>query len=442
MSKANRAKAILFVLADAIALYAVLFLTLIIRYQANFYEEFEDSHAMPFTVMFFVWILVFYIAGLYDLRRLRNNIDFLKTLFLCIGINAALAVLLFYFVPAFGIAPKTNLFIFIVIFAVVEIAWRRFINSVISWGEAPNKVFLVGDDGPARELAQVIRSNPQLGYEIKEWVPVDNESAFNKMGALVNVEEINMIVVPRRVKRDPASASILYGLLSSGAEIRDLTNFYEVVMGKVPLDELDETWFLENLFLQDSFSRFFKRITDFVFIFILTLVAIPLFPLIAIAVAVSSRGPVILTQSRVGKGGKLYDHYKFRTMHVSEKNLWLDEDSKRVTKIGKILRSTHLDELPQIVNVLRGDISLVGPRPDFVDFYNRLQGKIPYYNIRTITKPGLTGWAQVNFPTTISIEETKERLSYDLYYLKNQSAVLDLLIILKTIKTVVAALGK
>jgi lipopolysaccharide/colanic/teichoic acid biosynthesis glycosyltransferase len=213
-------------------------------------------------------------------------------------------------------------------------------------------------------------------------------------------------------------------------------------MGKVPLTELEETWFLENLFLQNSFSAFFKRITDFIFIFLLTIIAIPLLPLIALGVAVSSKGPVILTQKRVGKNGVLYDHYKFRTMLVSSKNTWLDKDNDRVTAIGRMLRGTHLDELPQIVNVLRGDISLVGPRPDFIDFYDQLKDKIPYYGIRTIIKPGLTGWAQVNFPATISAEETRERLSYDLYYLKNRSAVLDLLIILKTIRTVVAALGK
>ena len=442
MSSTNRIKAILFVLADAAALYVALFLTLIIRYQGNFYKEFQDSHAVPFTIVFVVWILVFYIAGLYDLRRLRNNIDFLKTLFLCLGVNAALAALLFYFIPVFGIAPKTNLFIFIIIFTVIEIAWRRFMNNIISSGEAPNKVFLVGGGNAAKEVARVIESNPQLGYEIKEWVPREDEGTFKKMRALVEARTINMIVIPRNIKQNHAAANLLYGFLNSGAEIRDLTNFYELVMGKVPLDELEETWFLENLFLQDSFSAFFKRITDFIFIFLLTVIAIPLFPLIAIAVAVSSRGPIILTQSRVGKNGKLYNHYKFRTMHVSEKNLWLDEDSKRITKIGKILRRTHLDELPQIVNVLRGDISLVGPRPDYDDFYNQLKGKIPYYNIRTITKPGLTGWAQVNFPATVSAEEVKERLSYDLYYLKNRSAVLDVLIILKTIKTVVAALGK
>ncbi|HUC31465.1 MAG TPA: sugar transferase [Candidatus Paceibacterota bacterium] len=442
MDSGNKLKVFLFFVADVAALYAGLFITLLIRYGGQFYAQFLDADAIPFTIIFALWIIVFYIAGLYDLRHLRNNLDFLKTLFLCLGVNAALAVLLFYLVPGFGIAPKTTLLIFIVIFAVIEMFWRQWMNNVISSGKAPNKVLLVGNGNAAEELVEVIKANPQIGYDIKEWISHDGPETLKKIRHLAESHAINMIVVPRHLKQDRATANLLYELLSHGTEIYDFTNFYELVMRKVPLAELEETWFLENLFLQNSFSAFFKRITDFIFISLLTIVAIPLLPIIALGVMLSSEGPVILTQKRVGKNGVLYDHYKFRTMFVSEKNTWLDEDNSRVTAIGKLLRSTHLDELPQIVNVLQGDISLVGPRPDLIDFYDQLKDKIPYYNIRTIIKPGLTGWAQVNFPATVSAEETKERLSYDLYYLKNRSAVLDLLIILKTIRTVVAALGK
>jgi exopolysaccharide biosynthesis polyprenyl glycosylphosphotransferase len=442
MDAGNKLKVFLFFIADVAALYVALFVTLIIRYRGRFYVEFRDAHAVPFTIIFIIWIAVFYIAGLYDLRRLRDNLDFLKTLFLCLTINTAIAVILFYAVPAMGITPKTNLLLFIIIFAIIEIFLRRWMNSTISSGEAPNKVLLVGEGSAAAELVQVVKTNPQLGYEIKEWLPHDGQEVLKKIQQLAEHRTINMIVVPRQLKQDRAMANLLYELLSHGTEIYDFTNFYELVMRKVPLTELEETWFLENLFLQNSFSAFFKRITDFIFVSLLTIIAIPLLPLIALGVAVSSKGPVIITQKRVGKNGVLYDHYKFRTMLVSEKNTWLDKDSDRVTAIGRMLRGTHLDELPQIVNVLRGDISLVGPRPDFIDFYDQLKDEIPYYSIRTIIKPGLTGWAQVNFPATVSAEETRERLSYDLYYLKNRSAVLDLLIILKTIRTVVAALGK
>ena len=442
MDTGNKLKVFLFFIADVAALYVGLFITLIIRYGGRFYEEFKDAHAVPFTIIFIIWIAVFYIAGLYDLRRLRNNLDFLKTLFLCLAINTAIAVALFYLVPALGITPKTNLLLFIIIFAVIEVFLRRWMNGAISSGETPNKVLLIGEGSAATELTQVVKTNPQLGYEIKEWLPHDGAEVLKKIRHLAESRAINMIVVPRHLKQDRAMANLLYELLSHGTEIYDFANFYELIMGKVPLTELEETWFLENLFLQNSLSAFLKRITDFIFIFLLTIIAIPLLPLIALGVAVSSKGSVIITQKRVGKNGVLYDHYKFRTMLVSDKNTWLDKDNDRVTAIGRMLRATHLDELPQIVNVLRGDISLVGPRPDFIDFYDQLKDKIPYYGIRTIIKPGLTGWAQVNFPATVSAEETRERLSYDLYYLKNRSAVLDLLIILKTIRTVVAAMGK
>jgi FlaA1/EpsC-like NDP-sugar epimerase len=145
MDAGNKLKIFLFLVADVAALYAGLFIALLIRYGGNFYTQLLNAQVSAFTIIFIVWIIVFYIAGLYDLRRLRNNIDFVKTLFLCIGVNAALAVLLFYLIPAFGIEPKTTLFIFIVVFAIIEIFWRRFLNRMMAFGEAPNKMLIIGD---------------------------------------------------------------------------------------------------------------------------------------------------------------------------------------------------------------------------------------------------------------------------------------------------------
>src|SRR5271156_4222126 len=144
METANKLKVFLFFIADAAALYAALFIALFIRYGGDYYAQFVNAHALPFTVIFVVWLIVFYIAGLYDLRRLRNNLDFIKTLFISLLVNALLAAVLFYLVPAFGIAPKTNLLIFIVVFAVIEVLWRRFLNRVMAFGEAPNKILVVG----------------------------------------------------------------------------------------------------------------------------------------------------------------------------------------------------------------------------------------------------------------------------------------------------------
>jgi FlaA1/EpsC-like NDP-sugar epimerase len=167
MNGANKVKVFLLFLGDAIMLYASLFAALFIRYQNAFYFEFVRDHALPFTVVFVLWLILFYIAGLYDLRRLRNNLDFIKTLFLTLVINAVIAVLLFYLIPAFGITPKTNLLIFIVIFAVVEIFWRRVANRWMTFGEAPNKIVLVGNGFVAEEVKKAITRIPSLAMSSK-----------------------------------------------------------------------------------------------------------------------------------------------------------------------------------------------------------------------------------------------------------------------------------
>ncbi len=430
-------------LGDVIALYASLLVTLVLRYGPTFYREFVDIHALPFTIIFILWLIVFYIAGLYDLRRLRNNVDFLKTLALATGIGAVIAVALFYFIPMFGIAPKTNLFIFLIIFILIETAWRRAANIILSSGEAPNKVILVGDGAIADEAAATIRDNPQLGYAVVKYIP--KQSAYEDPEAVARAVETlhaNVIAAPRHLKKEATFALMLYALFGKGILVIDIAELYERVLRKVPLADIEETWFLENIEGAGKYYDSLKRAGEFVFALIAGIILIPLELLIALVVRVSSPGPVIYRQTRVGQGGKLFTLYKFRTMRAAEKNGWLDTDKARITGVGRILRSTHLDELPQFINLLRGDVSLVGPRPDFIDFYRELERAVPYYAIRTLVKPGITGWAQVAFPVTESAEQAKERLCYDIYYLKNRSLILDVLIILKTLKTIVTAAGR
>ena len=445
MAGINKLKVVLLFVGDVIALYAGLFVTLVIRYGGGFYSQFVNAHAAPFTFIFALWLIVFYIAGLYDLRRHHNNLDFLKTFLVALVANGIIAALIFYLIPAFGIAPKTNLLITLVVFAAIEAIWRRAFNRALSLREAPNKIIIIGGGKSAQEVVALLKSNPQLGYSVVTWLKDDVASSpVLDIKTLTTTHGANGIVVPRHMKQNFGVASALYELLNAGVEIHDLTNFYELVMGKVPLDDLEEAWFLENLLVRNPLYEFLKRIVDIIFSIILGIVAIPLSLCIAIAVRLSSPGPIVLRQKRVGENGKPYTHYKFRTMRESTdgKNYWLDEDHARITPVGNFLRKTHLDELPQVVNLLRGELSLVGPRPDFYEFWETLKGEVPYYTIRTITKPGLSGWAQVNFPVTASIDETKERLGYDIYYLKNRSIALDLLIILRTIKTVLTASGK
>ena len=439
MTLRHRATIFLLFLGDVAALYAALLLTLALRYGGGFYGEFVNVHFAPFTIIFVPWLLVFYIAGLYDLRRLRNNLDFLKTLSLTLVTNAFIAVLIFYLVPSFGIAPKTNLFIFFVIFAVVEIWWRRLFNRVTESAEAPNTVLLVGDGRAAAEAEKTVSENKQFGYAIR--ARLDEGTAERSPAALERMAResgANLIVVPREMKQNNALAAVLYRLFGDGASVMDLESFYEFVTRKVPLDELGETWFLENIEHAAHFYDPLKRAVELLFAVAIGIVLLPLEMLIALIVVLTSRGPAIYRQERVGRNGAGFTLYKFRTMRTdAERNgaQWAAKNDARVTLFGKFLRATHLDELPQLWNVIRGDLSFVGPRPERPEFVAKLKTQVPFYEMRLLVTPGVTGWAQIHYRADLTVEDVKQKLQYDIYYLKNRSPILDLAIILKTLKS-------
>jgi exopolysaccharide biosynthesis polyprenyl glycosylphosphotransferase len=439
MNLTNKFKVFLLFVGDALALYATLFVVLLLRYGGAFYDQFVDKHLLPFTIIFTLWLIIFYVAGLYDLRHLRNNLDFLKNLGLTLFISAAFAVFFFYLIPAFGITPKTNLFLFVVIFAAIEIFWRRTFNKFAASDEAPNKVLLIGNTATATEINEVIKSNPQLGYEIKARFGEERASSSPRaLEKLVDENKVNLVVIPRHLKRNSRLAAELYELLTLGTEIHDLTNFYEFVMRKVPLADLEETWFLENLTNRKIFYDQLKRALEFLAAFLLFIVLSPIEALIAVVIKITSPGPIIYRQIRVGENGRNFVLYKFRTMPAdAEKDgvRWAAPGDKRATTFGRFLRYTHLDELPQLVNIMKGDLSFVGPRPERPEFVKTLKERIPYYETRLLVKPGVTGWAQINYRKDSTIEDVKEKIQYDIYYIKNRSLVLDLAIILKTLKS-------
>ena len=439
-------KSFLLFLGDIIALYAGLLVALWLRYGGGFYDQLVDTHLGPFTIVFVAWLLVFYIAGLYDLRRLRNNLDFLKTLWLALVVNAIIAVLLFYIIPAFGIAPKTNLLIFLVIFAVIEILWRRAFNRLAGSGEAPNRVLFVGDGDLADEIERAISDNPQLGYAIQ--MKIGTETAEREPASLEKIADdagANLVVVPRHLKRNSALAAALYRIFGHGIAVIDLASFYELVLRKIPLADLEETWFLENI---ESAARFYdplKRVLEIVFALIVGIILLPIELLIAILVPLTSRGPIFIRQRRTGRYAKDFILFKFRSMvalapdgqaETAGAQWAAGTRDARITPLGRFLRASHLDELPQLLNILRGDISFVGPRPERPEFVEKLREQVPYYEARLLVQPGVTGWAQLNYRADQTLDDVKQKLQYDIYYLKNRSAILDLAIIVKTIKSV------
>jgi exopolysaccharide biosynthesis polyprenyl glycosylphosphotransferase len=439
MSLVNKLKIFLLFAGDIFALYLGLFAVLLLRYRSNFYNQFANNHFFPFLIIFALWIIIFYIAGLYEPKRLRNSLDFLKTLWLTIFINSVVAMLFFYLIPLFGIAPKTNLVLFVVIFAFVETIWRRLFNKIFSSGEAPNRVMLMGNTSATEEIFKTISSNPQLGYEIKARLlegAANSAPQIFKETALKN--KINLVVIPRHLKNNPKLTNVLYELLNRGVEIRDLTNFYELVERKVPIADLEETWFLENLINQQKFYDQLKRAWEFMAALILQIALLPLEIIIAIIIKITSRGNIIYKQIRVGKNERSFALYKFRTMRRdAEKDgaRWADPNDARATTFGKFLRHTHLDELPQLINIMKDELSFVGPRPERPEFVEKLKEQIPYYEVRLLIKPGVTGWAQINYRKDLTPDDVKEKLQYDIYYIKNRSIILDMAIILKTIKS-------
>jgi exopolysaccharide biosynthesis polyprenyl glycosylphosphotransferase len=447
MTLTQRSKIALLVLGDILALYASLFIALFIRYQGSWREEFVNHHLGPFTLIFVAWLIVFYVAGLYDLRKLRNNLEFVKNLALTLSANVAVAIIFFYLIPIFGITPKTNLFIFILIFAVVAFFWRRTFNRVTALSQPLAHLTLIGESEAMQELHTFLHDNPQFGFKIHEWVkekdlpktPAEREA----LKKLVSDSPTEILVVLRDLKRQPELAKLFYQLFSQGLSIHDIPSFYEEVFRKVPITEITEEWFLEQIAGHHKFYDGLKRATEILLSTILLIILSPVLLIAAIFVRLTSPGPIIYRQVRVGKNGALFTLFKFRSMKALaadgsaevEGATWSAHHDARTTSIGHFLRASHIDEFPQLINILRGEISFVGPRPERPEFVERLRVEVPYYEARLLIEPGVTGWAQLHYHKDQTTADVAEKLKYDIYYLKNRSIILDIAIIVKTIKT-------
>ncbi len=422
---------------DLIILYLSLFLTLFIRY-GDINNDVVALHLWPFSLIFMLWSLVFYIAGFYEIKELKNTSDFAKKFSWAVLINFILAISLFYFIPAFGITPKTNLFIFLLIFGSAAYGWRTSYNNLITAKAPAKKILLIGYNQICQELTEHVAANPQLGYEITIWMKEGLQAKeFHDLSQIISANQINLIVVPAHIKKSSRAARLIYKNLASGTEVLDLAKIYELLFQKIPLAELEEVWFLENLAKSNKIHDAIIRPLEVLIALILGILTLPLAFLIIAIIKITSSGSAFFTQIRVGKNGQRFTLWKFRTMGAdAEKGgpKWAVPNDKRVTPFGKFLRRTHLDELPQLFNIATGELSLIGPRPERPEFVATLEKEIPYYELRQLIKPGLTGWAQINYRYGASLDDAYEKLQYDIYYLKNRSLWLDILILVKTIK--------
>lgn len=414
-------------LGDIALLYGALYFTLLIRYGSFPSQVLWQDHNLPFLFVNLVWLIIFYIAGLYDVEKSVHPAKIfyiIKTM----AFGAGIAVLMFYFIPAFGITPRINLFIDAAIASIFLWLWRMAYQKIITKG-AKIKIFFFNPSDEISGFIKFIAASPQLGYEIAG-----------------NIVSADLIIIPEKEKVSEESATALYEMVMKGKTVIEFYKFYESTTGKIPVPLIGENWFLENVIELDKrkFEQI-KRFVDFV-LAVLFFVPLALFaPFIALAIRMTSRGSVFYRQKRMGKNGKIFEIMKFRSMAKdAEKDgmKWAEKNDKRVTAVGKFLRKTRLDELPQILSVFKGDLSFVGPRPERPEFVGELSQKIPHYPMRHIVKPGLSGWAQINFPYGSSVEDSMQKLQYDLYYVKNRSLVLEIIIMLKTIMIILRREGR
>ena len=437
--------AVLF-LGDVILLYLSLWLALTLREWGIPSRHSLDLHFWPFTIIIVVWLLVFFISGLYEKHTLILKSRLPSTVFNAQVINSFIAVLFFYFIPYFGIAPKTNLFIYLVISFIFVLSWRiygdRFLHPSVK-----QKGIIVGSGKEMKELLEEVNNNPRYGLQFISSIDLDRIAGVDfqeEILSRVYSEEVQIIAIDLKNEKVEPILPHLYNLIFSRVKFIDMYKIYEDIFDRVPLSLVKYNWFLENISTESRTAYdFFKRILDIFLSFVGGVISLVFYPFVFLAIKIEDGGPLFVSQDRVGKDGHTIKLYKFRSMQRNEMDPTKETDNK-ITKVGKFLRKTSIDEFPQFWSVLKGDQSLIGPRPELPSAVKRYENEIPYYGIRHLIKPGLSGWAQIygdHAHHSADVSKTKNKLSYDLYYIKNRSFMLDLKIVLKTIKTLIVRNG-
>ncbi|MEK7140006.1 MAG: exopolysaccharide biosynthesis polyprenyl glycosylphosphotransferase [Patescibacteria group bacterium] len=448
MNIRSKYEPIILFLGDAILFYGALWLTLFVRYAETPSMDVFSAHFAPFSILFAIWTLVFYAAGLYEKYTLVLQSRLPSLIFYAHLSASAIAIAFFYLAPFFGITPKTNLFLFIVLSFFLILAWR--VRGAAAFGARRRQnAILIGSGEEMRELYREVNSDPSYNlYFITSFdlAKLDGVDFEEDIVTHAYGEDVRAIVVDMNDERTLPILPHLYNLIFSGIRFVDMHDVYEEVFDRVPLSLLGYGWFMKNI----SFSAHIaydalKRATDIVFSFVGAVGSLAIYPFVYAAIKADDGGPLFFIARRVGRNNKEIRLIKFRSMSVESTGGGIEE-KPHVTRAGNFLRRTRIDEIPQLWNVLKGDISLVGPRPETPELVKVYEKEVPYYDVRHLIKPGLSGWAQIYHDAHphhgADVTETAKKLSYDLYYIKNRSFLLDIKIVLKTVKIFAMRAGR
>lgn len=443
-------KTFILISGDVLILYFSLFATLFVRYPNHLTSQLWHKHLYPFTIIFTLWIIVFYFVGLYELDFAKKQLVFLGHLIQAFLINIALSIGFFYLVPS--ITPKRNL-LFVVLFSfILFYLWRRVFSLIAQSKALKEKIAFVGISQEVAEIIAKCTSNPHLSYDIVFVLASKNHNQFlerippqikvyqglAKLNQLLKKTSVDKIIVAMQPETNPVLAKELYHS-SSNIKFIYFPNFYEDIIKKVPLEMINRLWLQVSSDEKKTLTNFSKRVLDNFLAVIGGILLVIIFPFLFLGYILTDGLPIFFIQNRIGKGGKKFKIFKLRTMVKNarkQKTLWTEKNDTRVTPLGKFLRKFYIDELPQFVNILKGEMSVVGPRPERPELVKILEKEITFYPLRHLVKPGVTGWAQINSFYARSVEDSIEKTKYDLYYVKNYSLLFDISILLQTIKMV------
>lgn len=410
---------------------------------------FENGFYKIFGVTILV-LLCSHWLDLYDTARLNTKGELYFRLLMVPGVLAFVLAGIAYVKPTYLLGGGSAA-VGLIILTVALFGWRIGFTWLVQLPILVERIYVLGTGDRAQRVVQGLRQNPEIGVEIASWTgkmegAVTLETVAAHLMDVVQKQKVHRVIVATADRRGSIPMRELLQLRMQGVKIEDATSWLEKISGKIEVENLYPSWLV--------YGEGFRRSTTFILVrraisigisLIGLILALPLLPFIMLAISLDSKGPVFYTQTRVGKSGRLFKVVKFRTMRQDAEAAsgpkWAGDNDPRITKVGKFLRSSRLDEIPQLWCVLKGDMAFVGPRPERPEFIEWLSKEIPYYNVRHMVRPGLTGWAQVKYKYGSTVEDSREKLQYDLFYIKNASIGLDLLIMFQTVKTVILRRG-
>jgi len=405
---------------------------------------------MPMVVVYLYWLLLFSFLGMYQHWFVRSRFDEFSFSLKVISFGCFILFFAIFLDDSSKNAAIVSRFLIVFYWAILlffislgRVFIRRFQMQLLQRGIGLRNTLIIGTGKRAVELNNMVKKYPRLGYKIIGYVGLESdevkENELGKLNNLVNIIKENEII-ELMIALEPKDRELLLQIMNYCADfdinIKILPDMYEIVGGMAKTNQIFGVPFIEvNPQLMSFSSRIIKKIIDISFSIIILILLSPLIIITAIIIKVTSKGPILYSQLRVGKNYKIFKMYKFRSMVLEaekEKPVWAESEDVRVTPFGRFIRITRIDEIPQFINVLKNEMSIVGPRPERPFFVNRLKKEIPYYSKRLSIKPGITGWAQVKLLYDTSVEDVKDKLQYDFYYIENMSLALDFKIMINT----------